>query len=274
MEPLVRPPSSAGQFYPEKKEELLSLLSSLESEALNWKAKVSGNVSGLIVPHAGYLFSGKTAMTGYLTLKGGNSENFILLGPNHNSKPRHTSVYPAGNWETPLGLVEVNERVSKLLTEGDPGLFAETGAHAGEHSLEVEIPFLQYVLGGIISIIPILMGNQEKKEAVKIANILHESDLNIPLIISTNLNHYERLPTTLRKDSLMIDSIISLDVNRFYRVLEKDKISACGYGPVAVLMEYTRLKGGWIELIDHSTSYHYSKDMEKVVGYASLASIT
>ncbi len=274
MEPLVRPSASAGQFYPEKKEELLFLLKSLESEALKWKPKISGNVSGLIVPHAGYLFSGKTAMTGYLSLKNSRSDSFILIGPKHSSRPAYTSVYPRGQWETPLGLIEVNERISRYFTESSPGFLADLGAHTGEHSLEVEVPFLQYVIGGDFSIIPILMGNQQKKEALKVAKLLYESDLNIPLVISTDLNHYERLSTTLRKDSLMIDSIISLDVNRFYRVLEKDKISACGYGPVAVLMEYTRLKGGWIELIDHSTSYHYSKDMEKVVGYASLASIT
>ncbi len=273
MEPLLRTPSVAGQFYPENREELMLLLGSLEKEALNWKPRVSGTVSGLIVPHAGFMFSGKTAMTAYLALKDMKIDDFIIIGPNHSSRPRHASIYPAGIWETPLGTVEINEIVSNLFL-GEDRIFApDPGAHAVEHSLEVELPFMQYVLGNNFSITPILMGNQEKKEAMRIANFLYEKDLKIPLITSTDLNHYEKLSATLRKDSLLIDSITSLDVNRFYRIMEKEKISACGYGPVAVLMEYTRLKNGRIELIDHSTSYHYSKDMEKVVGYASLVSI-
>lgn len=271
MEPSVRIPYASGQFYPSEKEELLSLLKNMESEAKYSGPYGTSEIRGLVVPHAGYMFSGKTAMAGYLKLKGKPRENFILIGPDHHSGPYITSVYPSGHWETPLGRVAVDSRVSEQIISTDKAFLPDRGAHSAEHSLEVQIPFLQYILGGTFDFNPILMANQEMKTALGIARKLHDLDLEIPLIVSTDLNHYENLDTTIRKDSLLVDSITSLDVNRFYKVLEKEKISACGYGPVAVLMEYIRLKGGRIDLIDHSTSYHYSGDMERVVGYASLA---
>lgn len=271
MEPSVRPPSAAGQFYPPEKGDLLSLLNQMESEAKNSGPDVTAEVKGLVVPHAGYMFSGKTAMAGYLRLKGKGNGHFILIGPNHSSEPYSTSVYPSGNWETPIGPVKVDNEVSGRILEKDGKCIPDRKAHFAEHSLEVQVPFLQYITGDMVNITPILMGNQEKKVAIGMAKTLHELAFGIPLIISTDLNHYENLNATIRKDSLLVDSITSLDVNRLYRVLEKDKISACGYGPVAVLMEYMRLEGGRIDLIDHSTSYHYSGDMQRVVGYAALA---
>lgn len=268
----MRSASAAGEFYPENREELISLLTSLESEAKHWSRHTSGEVSGIIIPHAGYLFSGKTAMTGYLTLKESVSDNFILIGPKHNARPHRTSIYPSGNWATPLGSLEVDKRLPAALVEHNNAFVPDEVAHTDEYSLEVQIPFLQYIYGDRIEITPILMGNQEKKEALKIARTLYEMDLKIPILVSSDLNHYEKLYTTIRKDSLLIDTITSLDVNRFYRVLEREKVTACGFGPIAVLMEYTRLQQGRIEMIDHSTSYHYTGDINRVVGYASLAS--
>ena len=271
MVPPVRSTYAAGQFYPSEKEELLSLLENMESEAKSSGPSVASDIHGLIVPHAGYMFSGKTAMAGYLKLKGKTPEHFILIGPNHSSGPSSTSIYPSGQWDTPLGRVDVSSHVAEQIMSMSREFLPDPGAHSNEHSLEVQLPFLQYVINGMFDVTPILMGVQDKKTSVGIAHRLHELDLGIPLIISSDLNRYESLDTTIRKDSLRVDSIMSLDVNRFYRVLEKERVSACGYGPIAVLMEYTRLRRGKIDLIDHSTSYHYSGDMERVVGYASLA---
>ncbi len=271
MEPYVRSTYAAGHFYPSEKEELLSLLGNMESEAKAAGPSVTSEIQGLIVPHAGYVFSGKTAMAGYLKLKSKTLEHLILIGPNHHSEPFGISVYPSGQWETPLGRVDISSNVSEQIMSKGKEFLPDPDSHSMEHSLEVQLPFLQYVLDSDFDVAPILMGDQEKKTAVGMARKLHELDMDIPLIISSDLNHYESLDTTIRKDSLLVDSIMSLDVNRFYRVMEKDKASACGYGPIGVLMEYTRLKGGKIDLIDHSTSYHYSGDTERVVGYASLA---
>lgn len=271
MEHPVRSTYAAGHFYPSEKEELLSLLENIESEAKSARPNFKSEIRGLIVPHAGYVFSGKTAMAGYLRLRGKSPEHFILIGPNHRSGPSSTSIFPSGQWETPIGMVDIGSQVSEQIMSKDRGFLPDPDTHSMEHSLEVQLPFLQYILNGKFDVTPILMGNQEKKTALGLARKLHELDLEIPLIISSDLNHYESLDTTIRKDSLLLDSIMSLDVNRFYRVLEKERISACGYGPIAVLMEYTRIKGGRIDLIDHSTSYHHSGDIERVVGYASLA---
>lgn len=271
MKSSVRLPYAAGNFYPSDRGELISLLEKMDSEARNSRQAVSGEVKGLIVPHAGYVFSGKTAMAGYLTLKNKQLEHLILIGPNHNSEPHRTSVYNSGNWETPIGDVEIDTTLSDRISDTDRLFQPDNEAHAKEHSLEVQLPFLQYTLNGNFRITPILMGNQERKTAIGIARKLYEMNLEIPLIVSTDLNHYESLDTTIRKDSLLIDSITSLDTGRLYRILEKEKVSACGYGPIAVLMEYTRMMGGRIDLIDHSTSFHYSRDTKRVVGYASLA---
>lgn len=273
MDTLVRQPYAAGQFYPGEKSELLNMLQKLEADSGRPNDFRRKELLGLIVPHAGYQFSGKTAMSAYLSLKGRPKGSYILIGPNHRSDPYRTAIYPSGSWNTPLGKVPVDGVMVKQFQDADDHILLDEGSHSGEHSLEVQIPILQHMLQDKFSIIPVLMGNQEKKEAMRMVKTLDQLDFDTPLLVSSDLNHYENLNTTIRKDSLIIDSITSLDVNRFYKTLEKEHVSACGFGPIAVLMEYTKMKGGSIELLDHSTSYHFSRDMDSVVGYASLAAL-
>lgn len=272
MESGTRPPSFAGQYYPENREDLISLLNNLRADARKPGNVAKGKIVGLIVPHEGYELSGRTAMTGYMTIAKTHFDNFVLIGPKHDPKFHETAVYQSGSWTTPLGSVRVNDRIGKAIVESDRNFTPDKSAHSGEHSLEVQIPFLQFTEEGPFEITPILMGNQHKSEAIRMARTLFDLGVNSPLIISADLNHYDRLNSTVRKDSLLIDAISSLDINRFYRIMDKEKISPCGYGPVAVLMEYSRLMDGQIDLIDYSTSYNYSGDMNKVVGYASMVS--
>lgn len=266
---LERHPAVAGLFYPGRASRLSAAVEGMDNP--EWEPKYTG-ILGIVVPHAGYVYSGKTAMRGYSELRNVGSRNFVLIGPNHNSRPYYSAVYPDGVWETPLGKVSVNGKLARKLLDAGQQFVSDPYAHSEEHSLEVQLPFLQYLFADDFTITPIVMGNQEREESVAIARALREIDEEFTLIISSDLTHYESLDSANRKDDLLISSALSLDVEKYYHTVMLNNISACGYGPIAVLMEYTKLMGGTMELLDHTTSYDYSRDPRNVVGYCSLIS--
>lgn len=264
-----RGPAVSGLFYPGKRDSLLSMISEMD---IGSQVPHYTGILGVVVPHAGYVYSGKTAMKGFDAIRHTESRNFVLIGPNHDSYPFHTSIYPEGVWETPLGGARVNRSISRELLDANPDLVADPDAHVREHSLEVEVPFLQYIFGEDFTITPIIMGNQSIEMARSVANSLKSVREDFTLIISSDLTHYESRDSVNRKDSFLIEEVLSLDVEEYYRTVEKYGISACGYGAIAVLMEYTRMMKGEMEVLGHSTSYDYSGDARNVVGYCSLIS--
>jgi AmmeMemoRadiSam system protein B len=269
-EPTVRDPEVSGTFYPSEEKELRNTIMHFLNEVhtdIDFK-----KIIGVVVPHAGYVYSGRTAAYSYSILKNSSVKKFIIVGPNHNTFPFYAAVSTTGYWRTPLGDARIDESLAKsIVSKGD--IFGDDPtAHESEHSIEVQIPFLQYIFGDTFSFVPIILGEQEEKIASSVSKALEPYLDDAILIASSDLTHYEAKSVAEAKDSKLIDDVLSLNTHKFYETLKSKKISACGYGAIAILMELTKSLGGKIKLLNYSTSYDYSKDDSFVVGYSSFVS--
>jgi len=265
----MRAPAVAGYFYPSNRKELEKMLASFFEKARK-EVKEKEKVIGIVAPHAGYIYSGLTAAYAYASLPKNLKKTIIVIGPNHTGYGSEVSVYPSGKWKTPLGEVEVDSEFVKELLKNCKIAEEDEAAHTYEHSIEVQLPFLQFLYGNEFKIVPICLMNQSPEVAECLANALIKSGKDFLLVASSDLNHYESYEVTRRKDTELINSIISLDVKKFYTTLKNLNISACGYGAIATLMSLMKNLNGKIELLRHSTSAEVSKDYSAVVGYGAL----
>ncbi len=273
---MVRKPVVAGMFYPSSKDELLL---SIEAAFLGplgpGKLPEKNNEPlskpyGIISPHAGYVYSGQVAAWAYYELsRKGKPQTAILIGPNHTGYGKPVSVYPSGKWQTPLGELEVDENAVQIILENSDLASSDTAAHTMEHSLEVQLPFLQYIYGNDVKIVPITMLDQSPKTAAdlsKAISVYLSLYPNTVIIASTDLNHYDDHETTVKKDELVIEAIESEDPRILYTAIYEANVSMCGYGPVATLM---LLNLGRVKILKHATSGEISGDLLEVVGYLS-----
>ncbi|MDI3472550.1 MAG: hypothetical protein PWQ48_831 [Thermotogaceae bacterium] len=274
------PPFVAGAFYDLNKDDLLKRLEWCFSDnrigpgVLPEKPtnKLEKNV-GAIVPHAGYIYSGPVAAWAYLELsKLGKPDTVILIGPNHTGAGAEIGVWPEGVWQTPLGELKVAKDVVETLLGSSVNLMPDTASHIGEHSLEVQLPFLQYIYGNDFEIVPITMMIQ----SLEFSEVLSESikkvferfpERKFVIIASTDLNHYESQEITVKKDEKFIKAVISEDPKKVVKAVKENDITACGFGPVSVVL---KLKLGKPKLLKHATSGDTSGDLTHVVGYASF----
>lgn len=232
---------------------------------------------GIIAPHAGYAYSGHTAAKAYASIASISKDclkKFIILGPNHTGIGEPVSIWNRGAWLTPLGEAKIDESLADKILLKSAIAKTDESAHLSEHSIEVQIPFLQFLFGNTFSFVPICMANQSIEAAIDIAKAilsLKAGDrFDFTIIASSDFTHYESRKSVEAKDSEAIKAIQSLDAARFYRTLEENDISACGFGPVAVLMIVTKALGGKIVKVAHSDSGDAGGDTENVVGYAAL----
>ncbi len=273
---MIRKPAVAGVFYPSGKKMLLDTIKDLflgplgpgsvpEVTEKNFKKPV-----GIISPHAGYVYSGQVAAWAFHEVaKFGMPVTVIILGPNHTGYGPEISVFPTGEWETPLGSVEIDEEAVRVITENSSMVQPDISAHILEHSLEVQIPFLQFLYGNSFRIVPITLKNQAPRAAKDLSfAISRYLNLNPSTLViaSTDLNHYEDQETTLKKDKLIIEAIEENDVEKLYRYVYEYEITMCGYGVVATLM---MLNLGRVKVLKHATSGDVSGDKLEVVGYMS-----
>lgn len=266
----IRYPAVSGSFYPARSDDLNSMIRSLNNgieEEIHCK-----RIIGVVVPHAGYIYSGRTGLHSYSLIKKDSNRKFIIIGPNHRSFPPYGAVYVSGFWETPLGRSRIDESIARALTRGNSLLVDDANAHREEHSVEVQIPFLQHFFGSDFSFVPIILGDQDEDTAIGISSSIEPYMDNVTLIASSDLTHYEPLKSAQSKDKRLIDDVISLDIHKYYTTLIKYNISACGYGAIAILMMITRILGGKMKELNYSTSFDYSRDENLVVGYPSLVS--
>ncbi|OYT62918.1 MAG: AmmeMemoRadiSam system protein B [Thermofilum sp. ex4484_15] len=277
----VREPSVAGTFYEAEPASLRSRIEWCFKHSLG-PAKIpvvnklgKRNLLGLISPHAGYLYSGPIAAHGYSALaEDGCIDVAVILGPNHHGVGAPIAVYPEGVWRTPLGEVKVaNELVGKLVKESSI-VEEDEEAHLLEHSIEVQLPFLQYIYGDNFSILPITMYLQTPEAGMELGKALIKvlEGLNFVIIASTDFSHYEYYEVAKRKDKRAIEAILKMEPKELYnRVIEED-ITMCGYGPVMTLL-YALGEVGGIEakLLKYATSGDVTGDYSSVVGYASIA---
>ena len=267
----MRDPIVAGYFYPSDKKELEKMLEKF-FEIARAEVKERENVIGIVAPHAGYIYSGLTAAYAYATLPRKLKKTIVIIGPNHTGYGSEVSVYPGGKWKTPLGEVEIDEEFVDDLIRNCRFAEKDEIAHIYEHSIEVQLPFLQFLYGNNFKIVPICLMDQSLKVAESLAESLLKIKKEFLLIASSDLNHYENYEISRKKDMELINAIISLDSNKFYRVLKNLNVSACGYGGIATLISLTKSLNGKIELLRYSTSAETNKDYSSVVGYGALVS--
>lgn len=264
----VRSAAVAGQFYPSNPETLRAdverYLDDAKTDAVPEKVPV------IVAPHAGYVYSGPTAGYAFARVRGKKPKRAILLGRSHRYYFTGASVYTSGAFETPLGLVPIDEAFAEALareTESD-----STAPHEQEHALEVELPFLQVALGDI-PIVPVLFGSEATGWHLELgrtlARMAEASDL---LIASTDLSHFMTEPAAQEIDHVSLDRILSKDYRALTRDLADEKCSMCGGTAVTVAMVYALEKHAedW-RLLHYSTSAAASGDYNRVVGYGALS---
>lgn len=276
----VRQPCQAGAFYEgnarslerQIKECFLSRLGpgKLPEVASNPLRKVVG----LVCPHAGYMFSGPVAAHSYYQLGvDGRPDTVFLFGPNHTGLGSGLAVMNEGFWRTPLGDVEIDHDAADRLVKEAKIIDIDESAHTLEHSIEVQLPFLQYLYGSDFKIVPVCFLMQDLPSAKEIGEAVAKvaTKTNAVIIASSDMTHYEAQQSAERKDRKALEAVQALDEARFYSIVETNHITACGYGPIAALMVAAKALGvKEAKLLCYNTSGDIIGDYSSVVGYAAV----
>ena len=273
----VRRPCVSGSFYPSQPDRLRSMIEESFKHSLGPgrlpKTPVDHrNIVAIITPHAGYIYSGPGAAHSFLHLaEEAKPDTVVILGPNHTGWGSPISIMTEGGWETPLGVVPIDEGLSKELLNSSDIIDINESAHQREHSIEVQLPFLQYIYGDF-KLIPICMGYQDLKTSTEVGNALAKvlKDKEAIIIASTDLTHQETQESAVRKDRMIIDAILEMDEKKLQDTVKRHRITTCGYGPMSVAIIASRQMGAKkAELLSYHTSGDIIKDYSAVVGYMS-----
>jgi len=232
------------------------------------------SIVGLISPHAGYMYSGPVAANAFNDLAfDGKPETIVLLGPNHTGYGSALSVMNKGLWQTPLGNLEIDTEIADLILQETDILDIDEVAHRYEHSIEVQLPFLQFIYGNTIKIVPICFQMQDYSSAVEIGNALNKAleNSNSIVIASSDMTHYESAESAATKDAAALKAVIDMDAKTFYDIIEDQNISACGFGPIAALITYAKCVNSEAKLLSYHNSGEISGDLSAVVGYAAVS---
>ena len=273
----VRRPCVSGSFYPSHPGRLRSMIEDSFKHSLGpgRLPKTSGDrrsIVAVVIPHAGYVYSGPGAAHSFLHLaEEEKPDTVVILGPNHTGWGSPISIMVEGGWETPLGVVPIDEDLAKELLNSSDIIEINESAHQREHSIEVQLPFLQYIYGDF-KLIPICMGYQDLKTSTKVGNALAKvlKDKEAIIIASTDLTHQETQESAVRKDRMIIDAILEMDEKKLHDTVKRHRITTCGYGPMSVAIIASRQMGAKkAELLSYHTSGDIIKDYSAVVGYMS-----
>jgi MEMO1 family protein len=265
---MIRQPAVSGRFYPAQPDELVRTVDTF-LEPIQSRQKAIG----LVVPHAGYVYSGHVAGAVYSRVD--LPVRSIVLCPNHTGLGRPLSTMKSGSWRTPLGEMPVDEELSGALLVADSYLEEDTEAHRFEHATEVQLPFLQRCGAAGSRFVPITVGTdslqrlQELGQAM--AQVIPHTAPEALMIASSDMNHYESDAVTRVKDRKAIDRILALDPEGLFDVVRRENISMCGYGPTVAMLTAGKLMGASkAELVKYATSGDVSLDFDHVVGYAGI----
>jgi len=282
----------AGQFYPSNEKSLRQQIEECFLEKRGYGKipviqKIRGTLKGLVVPHAGFVYSGAIAAHAYGRLaEQGFAETFIILGPNHTGMGSGVSVITQGAWKTPLGTVSLDESLAQSIATGI--IDQDPSAHTYEHSIEVQLPFLQYLGQGLtFEFVPICMMMQDYETVQDVGDILakaiQRSKKRIILVASSDFSHagfnYRSAPPSgmrvdeyaTKQDTLAIQEILALDPQQLIETVEQHAITMCGYGPVAtMLLAVKKLGATTAELLKYGTSYEVHPG-SSCVGYGAIA---
>jgi AmmeMemoRadiSam system protein B len=284
----IRPPAVAGSFYDARADALVRSLRGCFTHRLGpgrlpqANSEGPGAISALVSPHAGYLYSGPAAAHGYAALAAdGIPDSVVLLGPSHYTADGGAAVSLAEAWRTPLGDVPVQRDLCQELLAASDLLAADEQTHASEHSLEVQVPFLQFLFGDRVpGLVPICLRTHPWDEvealvadARRLGEVLAEvvGARRVVVIASTDFSHQAPQEFAEQQDRLALDAILALDPDRLLRTVQEHRISTCGPIAVAVALAYCQARGGGkAELLRYYTSGDVIGEKAAVVGYASV----
>ncbi len=234
---------------------------------------VGGPVVGLVSPHAGYVYSGQIAAHGYRLVEGRRYDAVVVIGPSHRVLFRGASVWPSGGYETPLGVVPIDSELAGAILGANPVLNSDRKPHAAEHSVEIQLPFLQVVLG-TFAFVPIVMGTQDYQtcEAVADAILGAAKGKNVLVVGSSDLSHFHTYEQAKRLDQALVDLVQKRDHRGLSRELEDGTCEACGGGPVVTAMLYAEKAGArGVKVLQYANSGDVTGERRQVVGYLSAA---
>jgi len=264
---MIRQPAVAGSFYPAEAARLNHDLDLLLPDLVPQPA------TAIIVPHAGYVYSG--AVAGELIAATKIPKKVVLLGPNHHGAGPSVAVSGADKWATPLGDVPLAADLREQLCSGITELVVDERAHQFEHSLEVMLPFLLRQQAEL-QIVPISLRSLDYPAAEKlgqgIASVIRQLDETTLLLASSDMNHFLDADTTERLDFMAISAMTSFDPRALYRTVTENRISMCGMLPAVVVMHAAKeLGAGECKLVRYAHSGQVNGDNSRVVGYAGLS---
>jgi MEMO1 family protein len=269
---MIRQPAVSGTFYPSRENELMREISSL----IDSKARKEKVIAAL-VPHAGYIYSGRVAGQAYSRMI--MPETIVFLGPNHHGVGPDFSIMTRGIWMTPVGDLNVDSILASEIYKNSKNLTEDDFSQSREHSIEVQLPFIKY-LSPTTEIVPISMKHYYPDSEFlnicsEIGKCIGESisrlGYNATVVASTDFTHYESLEKAGKNDRAAIEAIIELDSEKLFSEVKEKKISMCGYACAAAMIEASKaMNAKKARLIDYKTSKDVTGDKSSVVGYASI----
>jgi AmmeMemoRadiSam system protein B len=267
---MLRHPAVAGHFYRRSPEALRK-----QVEEFVVPVKERKRVIGIVSPHAGLMYSGSVAGAVYSTIE--IPDTIILIGPNHTGLGAPVSLMGKGAWETPLGTIEIDDALAASIFSRSHLIQEDSLAHLREHSLEVQLPFIQY-FKSFIKIVPMQMLDTRYETCVAVGNAVAEAissyksqGADVLIVASSDMSHYERAEVAKEKDFKAISCILELDAEGLYKTVRAYGITMCGFGPaVAMILAARKLGAASAELIKYANSGEVSGDYDQVVGYAGI----
>jgi MEMO1 family protein len=257
----------SGQFYPDSASQLKAMIESFVD-----KNAEKEDVIGLVAPHAGYVYSG--AVVGATLSRVKFKDTFIVIGPNHTGRGQPFSIMTEGTWATPLGEIQIDSELAKRLASNSRYLKEDVGAHEFEHSIEVQLPFLQYFKPDV-KIVPIVFSfggiNDIQEVGHEIARAIQDLKREAVVFASSDMNHYEPQRMANKKDHQAIEAMLDLNESELFKRVEEQNISMCGFAPAMAMLAASKdLGADKAELIRYQTSGDVSGDYDAVVGYAGV----
>ena len=281
---MLRQPAVAGYFYKGSPEALKNQIEGFIKHPASKRAAI-----GIVAPHAGLVYSGSVAGAVYSSID--IPDTLVLIGPNHTGLGAPVSLMAKGSWETPLGIVAIQESLAASILSKSSRINEDTLAHLREHSLEVQLPFVQY-LKNDFKIVPIQMLDMRRETCLEVGRAVGEAirdykaqneeriDKNRPeqqrpnealIVASSDMSHYEQATAAKEKDFKAIQQILNLDPQGLFRTIKEFGITMCGFGPAVAMLAASKMLGATkAELVKYANSGEVSGDYEQVVGYAGI----
>lgn len=267
----IREPAVSGMFYPDNPEVLSrDIAKYLEDAILD---AVEGDIVGMVSPHAGYIYSGPVAAYGYKSLLGRAYDTVIVIAPSHRLRFEGIAIQDKGGYRTPLGIVDIDEDISGEILKESSAVNINIKAHTGEHSLEVQLPFLQAVLDSF-KLVPLVMGAQDLPTCEELSRCLYEvikkSGKHFLIVGSSDLSHYYPYDEAVRIDNIIVEHLEKFNIRGLVEDSTRNRCEACGFGTIISTMKISEKCGATASrVLKYANSGDVSGDKSGVVGYLS-----